>query len=179
MSIRYLLLVILFCLSGCAGQTLKDSAWSADLPAQDHFLIAYQQDTVNSSRQNLDDYLTWVMRFYQGNDICPNGWNHITADIVQRVKDPEQAYILQDKMAGLGLRIAGEWAKDNQARSINSRHVSIWGNALIKSIAQGETLQLIDRVSADVDDLLGKRISADVITEDRFYAEEDIFSNIN
>ncbi len=179
MLIRLFLLVMMLAVCGCAATPAKSPAWSEALPAEDYFLIVYQQDGANSSRQNLDDYLNWVQRFYQGWELYPNGWNAITAALLQRLADPEVAAAVQDKMAGLGLLIGAEWAKNNQTRSINTRHVSIWGNALLKSLAQGETLLLLDKVSADVDDLLGKRISADVITEDRFYAEEDIFKNIN
>ncbi len=179
MSIRLLVLLLIFALPGCAVFSAKEPLWPAELKHQAYFLSLYQQDAGNAKLQNLDQYLGWVISFYQGTELHPRGWNSIKTDLLR--KNPEAAFAneLQHKLERLGLMIAGEWAKNNQTRLITTRHVAIWGNALMKSAEQGETLELLDRVTIDVEDLLARRLAADAIKEDRFYAEEDIFQSIN
>jgi hypothetical protein len=175
---RLLILVLIFVLPGCAVFSAKEAAWPNELKHHDYFTSVYQQDPNNSKFQDLDQYLSWVMSFYQGTELYAKGWNSITAELLHKNQDPEAAAAVQNKMERLGLLISGEWAKNNRTRLITSRHVSIWGNALIKSLEQGETLELLDRVTIDVEDLLARRLAAEAITEDRFYAEEDLFKYI-
>ena len=174
---RLFLVIILAALQACSANQATETAWPDELPPHEYFLNLYQQDSTNNNIQNLDQYMTWVIRFYQGSELYPNGWNSVTQTLLLGIKDLESANGVEDKMARLGLLISGEWAKNNSTRLINTRHISIWGNALLKSLEHGETLELIDRVTADVEDLLASRISSDVITENRFYAEEDILQN--
>lgn len=166
-------------LPACSALPSKQALWPADLPPQEYFLSAYQQDAINHQNQSLDEYLGWVSRFYQGTEFYPNGWDNITRSILSGVTQPDKADEVKDKMQQLGLLISGEWAKNNRTRLITSRHVAIWGNALIKSQQNGETLELLERVSADVEGLLEQRIAAEDITEDRFYAEEDVLDLID
>lgn len=166
-------------LTGCAGIGEAKLTWEADLPSQQYFLDAYDRDPTNAKNQSLDQYITWVTRFYQGWELYPEGWHIITRNIIVSIKQQELLPEIQDKMQRLGLLISAEWAKDNQSRQINTRHVSIWGNALLKSLEHGETLSMLNRITTVVEDLLAKRISATVITENRFYAEEDIFKEVN
>jgi hypothetical protein len=49
----------------------------------------------------------------------------------------------------------------------------VWGNALLKSLDHGETLQLIDRVSVDIYNLMTRKIAADAIAADRYYAQDE------
>lgn len=179
MRIRLLFLVFIISLQGCAISTVNQTVWPTELPPQSYFEDQYGQDAINANYQAIDQYLIWVMRFYQGWELYPNGWNKVTDDLLFSIKEPEIAQEIEEKMTEIGLLISGEWAKNNETRMINTRHVSIWGNALLKSIEQGETMAIINRVHDDVEDLLAKRISASVITENRFYSEEDIFKDIN
>ena len=178
MPLRYLFLAIIIALPACAANNVKEPSWPNELPPHDDFLYLYLQDSTNNNIQNLDQYMTWVIRFYQGWELYPNGWNNVTQELLLRINAPDLANEIKEKMDRLGFLISGEWAKNNKTRIINTRHVSIWGNALMKSLEHGETLELIDRITIDVEDLLASRISPEIITEDRFYAEEDIF-NIN
>jgi hypothetical protein len=179
MKIQLLAILIIMVFPACGILSTKDSMWPDDLPRYEYFLQEYQRDLVNTNTQNLDQYLTWVTRFYHGWELYPSGWNNIKHDLLLRIKDPQLAKDVNDKMDDLGLSISREWAKNNDTRVINTRHVSIWGNALLKSLEKGETLQIIERIASDVQDLIGKKISADVITENRFYVEEDIFKDVN
>ena len=179
MSILLLVLVLLFTLPGCAVFSAKQPLWPAELKHQTYFLQLYQQDPGNAKIQNLDQYLAWVISFYQGTELYPKGWNSISADLMYKLPDPALASEVQNKLERIGLLIAGEWAKSNQTRLITTRHVAIWGNALQKSAEQGGMPELLDRVTIDVEDLLARRLTAEAITEDRFYAEEDIFKYLN
>jgi hypothetical protein len=179
MQIRRLIWLLIFAVSGCADYQIKESAWSNELPPEEYFLKSYMRDSINSNLQPFDQYLTWIKRFYQGWEVYPNGWNNVTQDLLHKIKDPVALEEIKQQMDRLGKSISGEWAKNNATRRINTQHVSIWGNALLKSVEYGETSKILDRITADVDDLLGNRISADVITENRFYIEEDIFKDIN
>lgn len=179
MQLHYILFAIALGLSGCVAQTAKESTGFAQLPGNEYFLKLYRQDKGNNTIQSLDEYLNWVRCFYEGTDLYPYGWRSITQTVLQKIDSPDMKNVVRGRMAQLGMLISGEWAKNNQTRLINSRQVSIWGNALIKSLEQGKILDLIEQVNADMENLLARKISADVITEDRFYAEEDFFDAVN
>jgi len=149
------------------------------MPAQAQFAEHYQQDRRNANLQSLEQYLTWVERFYQGWDMYPSGWNQISYDLTAKIADPSAKIAVETKLRHLGVAIAAEWAKDNAARCITTRHVAIWGNALRKSAERSKIEEILDRVLDDVDNLLNHRIAADVITENRFYVEEDVLNDIN
>lgn len=179
MQFRRLIWLLIFAVSGCADYQIKESAWPNELPPEEYFLKNYLRDSINVNLQPLDQYLTWVKRFYHGWEVHPTGWNNVTQDLLYKIKDPVATDEIRLKMDRLGKSISGEWAKNNTTRRISTQHISIWGNALLKSVEYGETHKILDRVAMDVEDLLDNRISADVITENRFYIEEDIFKDIN
>lgn len=160
-------------LSGCVAHQVKESTWPEDLPPRAYFLKQYQQDTVNKNIQNQEEYLTWIIRFYKGWELYPSGWNNITQEVLLKLKNRQAANKVKVKMERLGLLISEEWAKNNKTRIINTRHVSVWGSALLKSLDHDETLQLIDRVSMDIDNLLAHKIAVDAIAADRYYAQDE------
>jgi hypothetical protein len=168
----YLIFLILT-LTGCVANTVKELAWPEDLPPRVYFLGKYKQDSANKNIEKEEEYLNWVIRFYKGWTLYPNGWNNITKDLLAKLKDQKTANAVKIKMGRLGLLISSEWAKNNKTRLISSRHVSVWGNALMKSLDCGDTLQLIDRVAKDIDGLLGHKIPDDAITAQRYYADDE------
>jgi hypothetical protein len=170
---RCLFFLITLGLTGCVTHRIKEAAWPEELPPRVYFMEQYQHDLANKHLENQDEYLIWITRFYQGWELYPNGWNNITKDVLLRQKNPQTADKIKANMSRLGILISGEWAKNNQTRLINTRHVSVWGNALLKSLDHDETLQVIDRVAKDIDDLLTRKISADTITADRYYAQDE------
>lgn len=178
MHIRRMLCVLMLVASGCAEYPIKTTAWSDAMPADEVFLAHYQQDTRNANLQSLDDYLLWVKRFYLGWELYPDGWNRLTDRLVWKLEDPMLVQAAKEKLQNLGVVIASEWAKNNQTRRITSQHVSVWGNALLNSLHHGETLSILERVEQDVEDLLANRVSPALITENRFYPEDDIFSEL-
>jgi len=169
----YLFILLISVISGCATNKIQDPNWPNELPPRAYFLEQYQHDLTNQKTQNQEEYLTWIVRFYKGSDLYPNGWNNITQDIVLKLKSAPTADNIKVKLDRLGLLISEEWAKNNKTRMISSYHVSVWGNALLKSLEQSETLELIDRVASDVDDLLARKIPAEIIVADRYYVQDE------
>ena len=163
----------LLVLIGCASQGTKEATWPEDLPPRAYFLELYQNDLSNKNRQHLDEFLTWITRFYEGWEMYPNGWNTMVQEILQKNKTRHVARTIKINLDRLGLLIAGEWAKNNHTRLINTHHVSVWVKALLKSADHGETLQIIDRIFIDVEQLLTHKIATDAITADRYYAFDD------
>lgn len=172
-AIRFVIFPLALTLSGCVVHKIKESTWPEGLPPRVYFLDNYQQDSANKKIENEDEYLTWVIRFYQGWTLYPNGWNNITKGLLAKLKDRQTADAVKAKMDHLGVVISSEWAKNNKTRLISSRHVSVWGNALMKSLDYGDTLQLIDRVAKDIGDLLEHKIPDDTITAQRYYADDE------
>ena len=179
MQIRKLLWLLMLLVSGCAEYPIKTSSWPDTMPSNETFLANYQQDGVNANLQSLDEYLLWVKRFYQGWELYPNGWITLSDNVARKLQEPLLARAVKEKLRNLGVVIAAEWAKNNETRRITTQQVSVWGNALLNSLQHGETLSILERVAQDVEDLLANRISPEQITENRFYAEEDIFKDIN
>jgi hypothetical protein len=179
MKVRVLIYLAIGLFWGCSAAVVQQSTWLEQLPPQTWFAKYYHQDRYNAERQSLEQYLIWVERFYQGWEVHPTGWNSISRDLAAKIADPSLKSETQIKLQRLGIAIATERAKDNAVRRITTRHVAIWGNALQKSADRAEIPEILDRVLDDVDNLLNNRMTADVITENRFYAEEDVLDEIN
>lgn len=77
--------------------------WSADACVQQH-------------GQSWDDYWGWVQHFYAGN----GGWTARSESVVAKVRDPATRAELADRLASLGVRVSGEWAKANACRKIRT-----------------------------------------------------------
>lgn len=176
---RVLMFLAIGWLCGCSAELVIQSAWPETLPPQTWFTDRYEQDRQNAERQSREQYLTWVERFYQSWDMYPTGWSQISRDLVAKIADPTAKMKGETKLLHLGVAIAAEWAKDNTVRLITTRHVAIWGNALRKSAERAEIMEIVDLVLDDVDNLLNHRMAADIIAENRFYADEDVLNEIN
>lgn len=170
--------LFLIALPACTIFQTLEANWPANVPPRGYFVDVYRQDALNADIQTQDQYLTWVTRFYQGWVLYPRGWNSVTEELLARIEDEDTYGEVKDKMASLGLVICGEWAKNNKTRLINTRHVSIWGHALHKSLENNEILALFERVNTDIEDLLSGKIAANQIAEDRYYSQEDIYQDI-
>lgn len=151
--------------------------WPSEMPSRAYFLKIYEADEVNKQIQTKEEYLTWIVRFYNGWELYRRGWIKMTNELVAQVEDPSQVKEIRYKIDRIGRLVSGEWAKKSDTRTIYLRHVSVWGNALLESLDRNEALPLINRVNQDVDDLLAHKISADVITAERYFPidEDDPF----
>jgi hypothetical protein len=179
MTLRIILVLLFSALSACASNPPQKAQWPTDIPSHDYFVSAYESDRDNIKNQDLDSYMLWVLRFYKGWELYHNGWTQVTEDSLIGVTDPLKAQEIKTKMDKIGVGIASEWAKSKSDRRIYTRHVVVWGNALVESIKRGEELTLINRVLSDVNGLVAKEISVDEINAERYYAKEkgdDVFS---
>jgi hypothetical protein len=179
MTIRILYSFILACLLlvSCVSHAPKETQWPSDMPARSIFVAAYEADIINKPDQDLDEYLLWVFRFYKGWELYRNGWSQVINDSLIGVNDPVVAQEIKTKMEFIGLSIASEWAKNKKDRRILTRHVVVWGNALIESIKRGERLTLINKVLNDVAAILDKKIGLDEVNAERYYPKDkdDVF----
>ena len=171
-------LVVLVLLTACATHTPVQRDWPQGAPSLAYFEQVYAEDLRNQQEQTLDEYLLWVKRYYEGWELYRRGWLDVTQDLVMQIESPPLADEVNTKMYSVGRAIAGEWAKKTNKRKIFTRHVAIWGNALVESMNRGEELKLINIVQRDVDHLLADKLPVDAITADRYYApdEDDVFS---
>lgn len=168
---------LLLLLSACATHTANQNTWPAGVPARSYFEAVYAADLCNQQEQELVDYLKWVVRYYEGWELYRRGWKDVTEDLVTQIEEPVLAVEIKRKMDAIGQSIAGEWAKKTATRRIYTRHVAIWGNALVEAMNRSEEVKLIDIVARDINDLLAHSLSVDDITADRYYGqdENDVF----
>lgn len=172
---RLLILIALTStLFACSTHRAERDTWPEGMPSRAYFVKVYEADKINKQIQTKDEYLTWILRFYNGWELYRRGWIKMTDELVAQVQDPQQVTEIRYKIDRIGRLVSGEWAKKSDTRTIYLRHVSIWGNALLESLDRDQALPLIDQVNQDVDDLLAQKIKPDVITADRYFpADED------
>lgn len=169
------LLLLISTLFACSSNRVvnQTNAWPSDMPSRAYFLTVYDADEGNKKIQTEEEYLTWIVRFYNGWELYRRGWIKMTNELIAQVEDPNQVSEIKHKMDRIGQLVSGEWAKKADTRTIYLRHVSIWGNALLESLDRNEALLLVNRVNQDVDDLLAHRIKADIITAERYFPADE------
>jgi len=173
-----IVLVLVSVLSGCSSRMIKQANWPGEIPPREFFVAKYEADIENKQDETLDEYLLWVVRFYEGWELYSNGWTKVTADSLRGVTDPALAQQIKTKMDMIGETIACEWPKNKKDRRILTRHIVVWGNALVESIKRGQELALIDRVLADANGLVVKKVGIDDIKADRYFPRDpsdDVF----
>jgi len=167
-----ILLVSTCLLFTSACSHLKDQ-WPDRVPNRSLFIKVYESDRDNRKIQTEEKYLMWVQRYYLGWEIYRNGWLKVTDQLLSQTDNPQQKAIIETKMHHLGFKICAEWAKKTEHRRVFTRHVSIWGNALLESLDREEPIPLIDRVTADVDALIAHQLDPKAITENRYYPQDE------
>ncbi len=180
MKSRFLLafLIASFLLSSCVSRPPQQANWPAHIPSRDFFVAHYEADTDNKASEDLDEYLLWVIRFYEGWELYSNGWTKVTQDSLRGVKDPVLAQEIKAKMDLIGQGIACEWPKNKKDRRIYTRHIVVWGNALVEAIKRDQELPLINRVLADVNGLVAHQVGVDDIKAERYFPRDkgdDVF----
>lgn len=169
------LLVLASSLFACSTQKLaRDENWPATMPPRAYFVKAFAADEANKKIQTQQEYMTWIVRFYNGWELYGRGWTKMTDELLAQIKDPDEAKEIKYKVDRIGRQVSAEWAKKSDTRTIYLRHVSIWGNALLESLDRDQALELVTKVNQDVDDLLAHKIKPGVITAERYFpADED------
>jgi hypothetical protein len=160
--------------TGCARTPPEEMEWPANIPPQTFYNQIYDLDARNQEIQSRGEYLTWVIRFYEGWALVEEGWNWTTQRVLDSLEEPEEHARVRDKMYDLGARISAEWSKDSANRHVFTRTISAWGQALLESINRDEEEELLDRVSADLDALFAGGLDSRDIVYERYYQAETI-----
>jgi len=101
-----IVLVLVSVLSGCSSRMIKQANWPGEIPPREFFVAKYEADIENKQDETLDEYLLWVVRFYEGWELYSNGWTKVTADSLGGVTDPALAQQIKTKMDMIGETIA-------------------------------------------------------------------------
>lgn len=156
-------------LVGCATPS-TDLGWPQAAAPRAQFEAAWQADADNRELQTLEDYLQWVERFYEGNNLVP-GWVGMTERLQERVPDGQWAQV-QPQLLSLGAQIAAEWSKDNRVRRINTRCAAVWRDALQEALSRDDLDPFLGRLQSDVDAILSGNLDAEQIRFERYYIDE-------
>ena len=174
-----LLLASLSFLTACVSRLPDTVVWPKDIPSREFFVAQYEADSLNKKTQDLQEYLLWVLRFYKGWELYSNGWSKVTEDSLHGVTDAALAQEIKADMDQIGVGIACEWAKNKKDRRVLTRHVVVWGNALIESMRRGQAQEivLVRRVLADLNGLLDTQVDLDEIKPERYFPRDndDVF----
>ena len=166
-------LFILGCLllTACAGNPNQPQDWPQGIPERDYFLAAYEADPKNAGLQSLDQYLTWVQRFYQGWVVYSYGWNRMTEDLLAGIEQEEKRAKVVAMLDDLGRQIATEWSKSNESRDVKTPQMLVWGEALRESVSTESEIELIVAVDKDLQRIKAGQLPLSEIRLKRYFPE--------
>lgn len=165
-------LVLMISLAGC--QSLTDSStWPDDVPEREFFLNAYEADVENQQEQTQQQYLNWIIRFYQGSDLMRTGWNELTPAVLMGMSG-DTLTAAEKESRELGLAISSEWAKDNSLRQINTAMLSLWGTVMLSVEQPPERLVALRQIASDVDAIMRGELAAEKISDERYMTLLDL-----
>ena len=158
-------MLLLFALASCITPNMYE--WPDDVPKINLFVNAYRSDVANQALQSEQGYLEWILGFYQGTVLYPTGWLDVERQLLNST-EAEQKAVLALRLRDLGILIGTEWAKDNEARLIDSRMLALWGSCL--QLMQGTEARFaaIDLVSQDIEALFEGVLQKTDIVEARY-----------
>jgi hypothetical protein len=127
---------------------------------QPAFQALYQQDSSNQAKQSWDEYWDWIQKFY-GGSWGVAGWVDTGNGLLAQVTGPRHRSI-RDKWDSVGVEVAGEWAKDNSVRRLDTDQVSNFRTAILDAAQQdsgdGSAIEArIDELKGEVDRLVNGR----------------------
>ena len=167
----FALSLIAFLLQGCLVN--NSSRWPENVPEREYFESIYRADAGNQLVQSKADYLQWVVSFYEGTLIAPLGWLELQS-IVLEMSDSSEPIQLSNRLTILGGLIAGEWAKENEERVIDSGMLSLWASIMQLSIGFGAQESAILLIEKDVNSLLAGELAPNAIDDERYEQQLDI-----
>ena len=168
------LIALTFFLTACQTITTSNE-WPDDVPARKIFVNAYYQkrNVTKVEDKVMNQHLSWIIRFYQGTVIYPNGWNKVSQLFLDSMPNDEHRKKMEQRIYKLGIDIANEWAQDNQFRNINSSNMVTWGSALRTAAERQDHDNFISQVESDVRDLISRKLSSQSINYERYYPDQD------
>lgn len=99
------------------------------VPKAEDFRPRYEADRANQARQSWADYWGWVQTFYKGN-FFQAGWTSRCEGLLQGIRSEETRKQLRSQLNRVGMEVAGEWAKDNGVRKIDTAKITDFGQRL-------------------------------------------------
>ena len=168
---KALVLILVAMISACVTAPDADS-WPDDMPPRDFFVDHYEQDEAHQQALSESAYLTWIYRFYNGWELYSRGWIQATNELADSLVSPNDQARGRELMDEIGLLIAPDWAKSDPHRSINIRHVALWGNVILKSMVTDQQLFYLYQIRDDILQLLDGDLEPDDIKRSRYVAEE-------
>ena len=143
------------------------SNWPDQIPSPEYFFAAYEADQENAARQTRNEYMSWVVNFYQGSLRYPTGWLEIEERVVVGFAD-EDKNAARVKIQQLGALIAAEWAKHNDIRLIDTRILALWGSVLQLATDSTQRSAGIELIGLDANGLLSRSLAKSAVTEARY-----------
>ncbi len=162
-------LAALLLISACATP-VPATLWPADVPDANGFSEVWGSDPANQPLQTEAEYLSWVLRFYQGFNMVP-GWLSMSEQVGMRLNERERS-VVAATLQSLGARMAAEWAKDNSVRLVSTRMVSVWRDVLLESLAQEDLPAFLLKLDEDLTAILARELGGDEIVFERYYFDE-------
>jgi len=168
------LFLIAFFLTACQTTTSQHD-WPVDLPKRQIFVDAFHQKrgVKKVEERIIKEHLSWIIRFYQGTVIYPNGWNKVADLFANSIKNPKERKAMEQRLQVLGIDIANEWAQPNSVRNINSSNMIVWGSALRTAAERNDQQAFVSKVEADVEALIARKLSTKDISYERYYSDDD------
>ncbi len=160
-------------LTACQTHNLGND-WPKELPPSKVFVQAYLESRglESATDSELSYHLTWVKRFYQGSRLYPRGWLYASGRFKDSINDPISRKKAKGQIYDLGIRIANEWAQDNDVRKINNSCIATWADAMRTAAERSKQLEFLDQVEADVERLISGEIQTRDIEYSRYFEEE-------
>lgn len=157
-------------LIGACATPVPDTPWPAEVQEPTSFSAVWRSDAVNQPLQTETEYLTWVLRFYEGFNMVP-GWLSMSEQVGTRLTERERAAVAAT-LEVLGTRMATEWAKDNSVRLVSTRMVAVWRDALLEALAQEDLPAYLQKLDEDLTAILSGELGGDDIVFERYYYDE-------
>ncbi|MDX1490357.1 MAG: hypothetical protein R3332_03665 [Pseudohongiellaceae bacterium] len=172
-SVAFLLLLVL--LQSCSSTRVIED-WPSQLPEQAYFLDVYHADEKNRQLQSELDYLTWVVRFYQGWELMPTGWKDLRENMLFGLVGADLKQ-MQQELRYLGAQISAEWAKDNSVRKIDTAMLSLWGSVIQSDFALEARKSSMQLITEDVERVLDGSLEAEAVNEQRYAKQLELSLN--
>ena len=132
-------------IASAVPQVRQGGGESTDLPVPPQLL-----DSLNARERG------WLEKFYHGAFIF-DGWQKITTAVLAKFP-PEERKKIAPFIARLGLKIGGEWCRDNDVRRIDTSMLKAWSDKLRKAL-HGNSLrvsEVLAQINFEVDRALGR-----------------------
>lgn len=141
---------------GSPGGDEPGGIWYA--PKEADFRATYDLDVANRKAQTWEQYWGWIKVFYEGNFLASGWTKHMAQEVAAVTSTPAHAEIVA-RLNRVGRRVAGEWAKEDAVRRINSTDLKRWNTAIgVAKAAEDGSGERLKAAIRTVEDEVAKRL---------------------